>query len=79
MQYDLRVKFRDASTEDIIKVIGNILFYRYINSAIIAPENFNVIAIWEKSVSTMQRANLRMVAKVTASELTCLCLLLACF
>ncbi|KAJ3105040.1 hypothetical protein HDU97_008648 [Phlyctochytrium planicorne] len=47
----------DAETT---KLVGNLIYYRYINPAIVAPEAFDVI---EAAVSPAQRKNLAEVAK----------------
>jgi len=39
----LKKKFPDAATKDVLKVVGNLIYYRYINSAIAAPDVFNII------------------------------------
>ena len=36
----LAKKFPSAPEKDILKVIGNLIYYRYINSAIVAPGKF---------------------------------------
>jgi hypothetical protein len=39
----LKSKFPDAHNKDILKVVGNLIYYRYINSAIVAPDVFGII------------------------------------
>ena len=43
------------SEEEISKIVGNLIYYRYINPAIVAPEAFDVI---ESNISPTQRKNL---------------------
>ncbi|KAJ3131038.1 hypothetical protein HK100_006938 [Physocladia obscura] len=50
----LKDKFPD-SDEEILKIVGNLIYYRYMNPAIIAPEGFDII---ETSISPTQRRNL---------------------
>jgi Ras GTPase-activating-like protein IQGAP2/3 len=55
---ELKKKFPPKSPEEeerIVKVIGNLLYYRYMNPAIVAPEGFDVI---ETLISPIQRKNL---------------------
>ena len=39
----MKKKFPQAANKDVLKVVGNLIYYRYINSAIAAPEVFNII------------------------------------
>ncbi|KAJ3303693.1 hypothetical protein HDV03_003566 [Kappamyces sp. JEL0829] len=59
MKEKLLAKFPDAASE-VDLVIGNLLYYRYINPVIVSPEAFDVI---ESVVSPVQRKNLGEVAK----------------
>eukprot|EP00054_Salpingoeca_dolichothecata_P008119 m.46389 g.46389 ORF g.46389 m.46389 type:complete len:1559 (-) comp17519_c0_seq1:93-4769(-) len=62
---DLREKFANVSDDEIIKVIGNILFSRFLSPAIIAPEGFEVIKKeLGEQVSDIQRRNLANIARV---------------
>ena len=60
---DLTAKFPDAPEAEITKVLGNVLYYRFINPAIIAPEAFGVI-----EVSSHQEV------QCTSGFCVCLCL-----
>ncbi|XP_076323140.1 LOW QUALITY PROTEIN: ras GTPase-activating-like protein IQGAP2 [Tachypleus tridentatus] len=58
-------KFPDTAEKDILKVVGNLLYYRYINSAIVAPDAFDIIDIGpDESLTNEQRRNLGSIAKV---------------
>ncbi|KAJ1914923.1 iqgap- protein [Mycoemilia scoparia] len=57
----LTAKFPDESEETVMKVVGHLVYYRYINPAIVAPESFDVI---EATVSPLQRKNLAEIAKM---------------
>ncbi|KAF9123131.1 hypothetical protein BGW39_009238 [Mortierella sp. 14UC] len=57
----LRSKFPQESEENITKAVGNLIYYRYLNPAIVAPEGFDVI---EGVVSPMQRKNLAEISKM---------------
>ena len=39
----LQGKFPNEPKENILKVVGNLIYYRYMNPAIVAPEGFDVI------------------------------------
>lgn len=57
----MKEKFSAAGNEpEILKIVGNLLYYRYMNPAIVAPEGFDIV---ECSVSPIQRRNLAEVAK----------------
>ncbi|KAJ2499886.1 iqgap- protein, partial [Coemansia sp. RSA 1972] len=44
-----------------MKVVGHLVYYRYINPVIVAPESFDVI---ETTISPFQRKNLAEIAKM---------------
>ncbi|KAI0226550.1 iqgap- protein [Massospora cicadina] len=54
-------KFPDERPSTIIKVVGHLVYYRYINPAITAPELFDVI---ETVINSVQRKNLAEIAKM---------------
>lgn len=61
----LQKKFPDAQEKDVLKIVGNLLYYRYINPAIVAPDVFDIINVSaENALSTDQRRNLGSVAKI---------------
>ena len=41
----LHTKFPMAPEDDILKVVGNLLYYRYMNPAIVAPDAFDIIDV----------------------------------
>ena len=41
----LHRKFPEAPEDDILKVVGNLLYYRYMNPAIVAPDAFDVVDV----------------------------------
>ncbi|KAG0317640.1 hypothetical protein BGZ99_006182 [Dissophora globulifera] len=57
----LRSKFPNEPEENITKAVGNLIYYRYLNPAIVAPEGFDVI---EGVVNPMQRKNLAEISKM---------------
>lgn len=65
MQECLIKKFPDALEKDVLKIVGNLLYYRYINSAIVAPDAFDIVNIGaEKALTSDQRRNLGSIAKI---------------
>jgi len=61
MKEKLTAKFPGPERQkDINQVVGNLLYYRYINPVIVSPEAFDVI---ETVVNPAQRKNLAEVAK----------------
>lgn len=57
----LRQRFPDAPEEIYAACISRLVYYRYINPAIIAPETFDIVA---KTVNTAGRKNLAQISKV---------------
>ncbi|KAI8611020.1 hypothetical protein BC830DRAFT_1128613 [Chytriomyces sp. MP71] len=55
----MNLKF-PGNQDEILKIVGNLIYYRYMNPAIIAPEGFDII---EGAVSPIQRKNLAEIAK----------------
>jgi len=46
-------------------MVGNLIYYRYINSAIVAPDAFDIIDVTAvKGLTTDQRKNLGAIAKI---------------
>lgn len=65
MKAALVKKFPDAPEKEVLKIVGNLLYYRYINSAIVAPDAFDIVNIGaEKALSPDQRRNLGSIAKI---------------
>ncbi|ORY22928.1 Rho GTPase activation protein, partial [Neocallimastix californiae] len=46
---------------DVTKILGNLIYYRYINPVICAPEGFDII---ESTINQIQRKNLAEIAKL---------------
>jgi hypothetical protein len=61
----LSEKFPEALEKDILKVVGNLIYYHFINAAIVAPDAFDIVTLpVERSLSNDQRRNLASVAKI---------------
>ncbi|KAI8325747.1 hypothetical protein GQ54DRAFT_254223 [Martensiomyces pterosporus] len=57
----LTEKFPQEAESQVMKVVGHLVYYRYINPAIVAPESFDVI---ETTITPLQRKNLAEIAKM---------------
>ncbi|XP_059051114.1 ras GTPase-activating-like protein IQGAP1 isoform X2 [Achroia grisella] len=58
-------KFPHTPEKDILKVIGNLVYYQFLNAAIVAPDAFHVINLPRgAALTTDQRKNLASVAKI---------------
>jgi Ras GTPase-activating-like protein IQGAP2/3 len=57
----LKQRFPQISDEHALKVVANFMYYRYLNSAIKAPESWGVV---ESAPNPKQRKNLSMVSKM---------------
>ena len=61
----LSEKFPDAPEKDILKVVGNLIYYHFINAAIVAPDAFEIITLpIDRSLTNDQRKNLASIAKI---------------
>ncbi|XP_028332645.1 ras GTPase-activating-like protein IQGAP1 isoform X1 [Gouania willdenowi] len=61
----LHEKFPDATEDELLKIVGNLLYYRYMNPAIVAPDAFDIIEVSAGGQLTMeQRRNLGSIAKM---------------
>jgi hypothetical protein len=62
----LRKKFPSSPEKEVLKVIGNLIYYRYINSAIVAPDSCDIVDVnsAEKALNNEQRKNLGSIAKI---------------
>lgn len=68
LRESLHAKFPDASDEEVLKIVGNLIYYRYMNPAIVAPDAFDIIDIGVDKVMTVeQRRNLGSITKVLQS------------
>ncbi len=45
LRQELQAKFPEAPKDDILKVVGNLLYYRYMNPAIVTPDAFDVVDV----------------------------------
>ncbi|XP_065516178.1 ras GTPase-activating-like protein IQGAP3 [Lathamus discolor] len=65
LRTSLADKFPEASAEDIDKVVGNLLYYRYMNPAVVAPDGFDIVDLCAgASLHPEQRRSLGSIAKV---------------
>ncbi|KAM4051499.1 ras GTPase-activating-like protein IQGAP2 isoform 2-T2 [Anomaloglossus baeobatrachus] len=65
LKNSLHEKFPDATEDELLKIVGNLLYYRYMNPAIVAPDGFDIIDMTAGGqIHSDQRRNLGSVAKV---------------
>ena len=62
----LTVKFNGVvEADDILKVVGNLIYYRYVNPAVVAPDAFDVVeSSTDILISSHERRNLGEISKV---------------
>ncbi|KAI7814790.1 putative ras GTPase-activating-like protein IQGAP1, partial [Triplophysa rosa] len=61
----LHERFPDATEDELLKIVGNLLYYRYMNPAIVAPDAFDIIDMSAGGqLTTEQRRNLGSIAKM---------------
>ncbi|NXE95800.1 IQGA1 protein, partial [Menura novaehollandiae] len=61
----LHEKFPDAGEDELLKIVGNLLYYRYMNPAVVAPDAFDIIDLSAGGqLTTDQRRNLGSIAKM---------------
>ena len=41
----LHAKFPNVPEDDILKIVGKLLYYRYMNPAIVAPDAFDIVDV----------------------------------
>lgn len=65
LKNSLHSKFPSLPEEELLKYVGNLLYYRYINSGIVAPDSFDIIQLSPgTTLTTKQRKNLGLIAKI---------------
>ncbi|NXF67219.1 IQGA3 protein, partial [Ciccaba nigrolineata] len=65
LRTSLAEKFPMASAEEIDKIVGNLLYYRFMNPAVVAPDGFDIVDISAGvTLHPDHRRNLGSVAKV---------------
>ncbi|MEQ2282850.1 Ras GTPase-activating-like protein iqgap1 [Ameca splendens] len=65
LKNSLHEKFPEASEDELLKIVGNLLYYRYMNPAIVAPDGFDIIDMSAGGQLHLdQRRNLGSVAKM---------------
>ncbi|XP_055017385.1 ras GTPase-activating-like protein IQGAP2 [Boleophthalmus pectinirostris] len=65
LKNSLHEKFPDASEDELLKIVANLLYYRFMNPAIVAPDGFDIIDMSAGGqLHVDQRRNLGSVAKM---------------
>merc|ERR1719427_682838 len=61
----MKDKFPEALDKDLLKVVGNLVYYRYVNPTIVAPERFDMVdKKVDQNLNNDQRRNLGSIAKI---------------
>jgi len=61
----MKEKFPESLDKDLLKVVGNLVYYRYINPTIVAPERFDMVdKKIDQNLNNDQRRNLGSIAKI---------------
>ena len=61
----LKEKFPDSHDKDLLKVVGNLVYYRFVNPTIVAPERFDILdKKCDQNLNNDQRRNLGSIAKI---------------
>ncbi|XP_016077062.1 PREDICTED: ras GTPase-activating-like protein IQGAP3 [Miniopterus natalensis] len=65
LKMTLAEKFPDAMENEVYKVVGNLLYYRFLNPAVVAPDAFDIVAMAAGgALATPQRHTLGAVAQL---------------
>uniref|UniRef100_A0ACB8G8I6 Uncharacterized protein n=1 Tax=Sphaerodactylus townsendi TaxID=933632 RepID=A0ACB8G8I6_9SAUR len=65
LKVSLTQKFPHAPEEDIYKIVGNLLYYRFMNPAVVAPDGFDIVDISAGvALHPDHRRNLGSIAKI---------------
>eukprot|EP00124_Ichthyophonus_hoferi_P000274 Ihof_evm30s9 gene=Ihof_evmTU30s9 len=65
MRILLTQKFPEVPSDDVVKVIGNLIFFRYMNPAIVSPDVFDVVQVTAANpIQQDQRRNLGEISKI---------------
>uniref|UniRef100_A0A452INF3 Uncharacterized protein n=1 Tax=Gopherus agassizii TaxID=38772 RepID=A0A452INF3_9SAUR len=65
LKTSLAEKFPAAGEEDICKIVGNLLYYRFMNPAVVAPDGFDIVDISAGvALHPEHRRNLGSIAKI---------------
>ena len=61
----LSEKFPETPEKGILKVVGNFIYYHFINAAIVAPDAYDIVTLpVDRPLSNDQRRNLASIAKI---------------
>uniref|UniRef100_A0A8C6YTL1 IQ motif containing GTPase activating protein 3 n=1 Tax=Nothoprocta perdicaria TaxID=30464 RepID=A0A8C6YTL1_NOTPE len=72
LKTSLAEKFPEASEEEISKIVGNLLYYRFMNPAVVAPDGFDIVDISAGvALHPDHRRNLGSIAKVLQHAAAC--------
>ena len=69
----LHKKFPEAPEDDVLKVIGNLLYYRYMNPAIVAPDAFDIVDVSVEQQLTTEQVSVCVCVCVCMRACVCVC------
>ncbi|NXD44907.1 IQGA3 protein, partial [Copsychus sechellarum] len=65
LRTSLAEKFPKAPAEEVDKIVGNLLYYRFMNPAVVAPDGFDIVAVSAgAALRPEQRRSLACIARV---------------
>nr|XP_044994154.1 ras GTPase-activating-like protein IQGAP3 [Jaculus jaculus] len=65
LKTSLEEKFPQATEREVFKVVGNLLYYRFLNPAVVAPDAFDIVALAAgRALAAPQRHTLGAVAQL---------------
>ncbi|NXQ27320.1 IQGA3 protein, partial [Alaudala cheleensis] len=72
LRMSLAEKFPKASAEEVDKIVGNLLYYRFMNPAVVAPDGFAIVDVSARAaLHPDQRRSLGSIAKVLQHAAAC--------
>lgn len=57
-------KFPESKEKDVLKIVGNLIYYKYMNPVIISPDRFDMLERKDITLTNEQRRNLAHIAKL---------------
>ncbi|NXT72589.1 IQGA3 protein, partial [Chaetops frenatus] len=72
LRMSLVEKFPKAPAEEVDKIVGNLLYYRFMNPAVVSPDGFDIVDMLAgTALHPNQRRNLGFIAKVLQHAAAC--------
>ena len=64
----LHAKFPNVPEDDILKVVGNLFYHRYMNPAIVAPDRFDIVDVGMEQQLSPNQVNEGFFIRLTTSN-----------